>query len=202
MPGFVRDKDGWGLDVRSLRVNGADLLAALAYIQPDDQNPADQTVARVPLTAPLLPNERVRIEIAFEAQLPRVFRRTGYRDDYFLVAQWFPKLGVWEPAGRRGRATAGWNCHQYHATTEFYADFGRYDVYLTTPTEFIVGATGTETERTYDGVKTTRHFTADQVIDFTWTASPHFIREERTFRMADWVTAADLRWGNWSSLFA
>ena len=34
---------------------------------------------------------------------PRVFARTGYVRDYLLVGQWFPKLGVYEPAGRRGR---------------------------------------------------------------------------------------------------
>ena len=46
--------------------------------------------------------------MTFEAKLPRVFARTGYFRDYFLVGQWFPKLGVYETAGARGRATGGW----------------------------------------------------------------------------------------------
>jgi len=42
-----------------------------------------------------------------------------------LGGQWFPKVGVF----RHG----AWNCHQYHALTEFFADFGVYDVRLTVP---------------------------------------------------------------------
>ena len=42
--------------------------------------------------------------------LPRIFARTGYFRDYVLAGQWFPKLGVYEPAGHRGRAEGGWNC--------------------------------------------------------------------------------------------
>src|SRR5208282_3533632 len=45
--------------------------------------------------------------------------------DLVLGGQWFPKVGVfWHGA---------WNCHQYHAFTEFFADFGVYDVKLTLP---------------------------------------------------------------------
>jgi len=54
------------------------------------------------------------------------------------VVQWFPKLGVYEPAGMRGRSTGGWNCHQFHANSEFYADFGRYTVDITAPSTFVV----------------------------------------------------------------
>ena len=85
---------------------------------------------------------RSRSTSTFTAQLPKVFARTGYAGDYFLVGQWFPKLAVYEPAGVRGRATGGWNCHQFHANSEFYADFGHYRVAITVPTRFIVGATG------------------------------------------------------------
>ena len=37
----------------------------------------------------------------------------------------FPKIGVLDDSG--------WNCHQFHAATEFFADFGIYDVSLTVP---------------------------------------------------------------------
>ena len=102
-------KEGWGwIDIQRLSVDGVDALASLEYIQPDDHNSDDQTVARVSLKSPLLPDQTVTVELDFEAQLPRVFVRTGYRKDYYFVAQWFPKLGVWEPIGRRGRTEAGW----------------------------------------------------------------------------------------------
>ena len=39
-------------------------------------------------------------------------------------------------------STGGWNCHQFHANSEFYADFGRFDVRMTVPSTLVVGATG------------------------------------------------------------
>ena len=47
-------------------------------------------MARVTLPRPLAPGESVTLDIAFTAQLPKVFARTGYVRDYFLVGQWFP----------------------------------------------------------------------------------------------------------------
>ncbi|KKM18230.1 hypothetical protein LCGC14_1667820, partial [marine sediment metagenome] len=34
------------------------------------------------------------------------------------------------------------NCHQYHQRSEFFADYGIYDVNITIPGNYIVGATG------------------------------------------------------------
>jgi hypothetical protein len=133
--------------------------------------------------------------VAFEfvAQLPKVFARTGYRGRYLLAGQWFPKIGVWESVGDRHATEPGWNCHQFHSTSEFYADFGRYEVHITVPSEFVVGATGVETGHVPEGETTTYTFEQDRVIDFAWTASPRFIRETRVFRMEDWVTEAELQ---------
>src|SRR5207248_7227670 len=64
-----------------------------------------------------------------------VFARTGFHDNFFLVAQWFPKPGVYEAAGERHRAQGGWNCHQLHTSTEFFADYGTFDVNLTVRSE-------------------------------------------------------------------
>ena len=60
------------------------------------------------------------IDIEWTATVPRTFARTGYRGDYYFIGQWFPKVGVLEDQG--------WNVHQFHARTEFYADYGVYDV--------------------------------------------------------------------------
>ena len=68
--------------------------------------------------------------------VPRTFARTGAIGNFYFVAQWFPKIGVLEDTG--------WNCHQFHAATEFFSDFGIYDVKLDVPRGWIVGATGRE----------------------------------------------------------
>jgi hypothetical protein len=184
-----RMRDGyWGyVDLESMRLaGGSDLLDQAGFIRPDDGNPDDETVLRVPLPEPVEPGGEITVEVAFSSRLPRVFARTGFKNDFYLVAQWFPKLGVYEEAGVHGRKTGGWNCHQFHSTSEFYADFGSYDVSLTVPSAFVVGATGALAEppsASRDGT-TTYHFVQEDVHDFAWTADPDFVQVVRTFSYA------------------
>ena len=171
-------EDGWGwIDLLSLRRHdGADLLPAAEFIRPDDANAGDETVLRVPLAEPVAPGATIDLDMAFSARLPRVFARTGYKGNYHFVAQWFPKIGVLEEAG--------WNCHQFHYNSEFFADFGTYDVSITVPSEFVVGATGVRSGSPRDnGDGTSTHrFVQEDVHDFAWTADPRFVREVRHFR--------------------
>jgi hypothetical protein len=131
----------WGsIEVKRLRAQGRDLTAALGFAQPDDGNRDDATVARVALPQPVAARGEVVVEIEFTAVLPRALLRTGHAGpDFHMVAQWFPKLGVLE-GGR-------WVCHQQHQASEFYADFGRYDVWITVPLGYTVAATGRLTGR-------------------------------------------------------
>lgn len=162
------------IDVTAMRVRGGPALT-YQFIQPDDRNRDDRTVIRVPLNEPLGPGETIVLDITFRAKLPKIFARTGYSQDYFLVGQWFPKIGVYEPAGTRYSTQGQWNCHQFHAHSEFYADYGVYDVNITTPKSYFIGATGLLTGETAgpNGTKTQR-WHAEDVVDFAWTASPHF----------------------------
>jgi hypothetical protein len=188
--------DGWGsIDVTALRIaGGADLLPTLTFEAPDDGNRADRTVARVRLPQPVGPGGSLTLEIAFRARLPKAYARTGYAGDYFLVAQWFPKIAVYEPAGVRGRTAGGWNAHQFHADSEFYADFGHYRVAMTLPRRFVVGATGSRTGRVDHADGTTTHtYEQGDVHDFAWTASPRFVEVIRRFDASTQVTAAEYR---------
>ncbi|MFN3344681.1 MAG: M1 family metallopeptidase [Chloroherpetonaceae bacterium] len=157
-----------------------DLTTRLQFIQPDDQNKDDQTVAQVMLPTPVLPKGEVKLEIKFKSKLPKIFARTGYAADgkFFLVAQWFPKIGVYEGAGERYvplTAPHGkWNCHQFHGNSEFFADFGAYRVAITVPKNYVVGATGTLQSETEQGDTKTLIFYQEDVHDFAWTASPLF----------------------------
>ncbi|NOT63562.1 MAG: M1 family metallopeptidase [Acidobacteria bacterium] len=199
----IRFADGeWGsIDITSLKIaNGADLTSQIKFIQPDqdteDQNTDDRTVISVPLNKPLKPNETVVLDIQFAAQLPRVYARTGYWGNFALVAQWFPKIGVWEEKGERRRASAGWNCHQFHANTEFYADFGDYDVTLTVPAIYRgkLGATGAQQseQANSDGTVSYR-FTQNNVHDFAWTIDDDYVVVKRSFKPAEWIKAEDIK---------
>ncbi len=152
----------------------ADLTSQMAYIQPDDGNAQDRTVMRVNLPQPVGPGETIRVQIHWVIKVPRTFERTGRRGDYFLIGQWFPKIGVLEENGV-------WNSHQF-IQTEFYADFGVYDVKLTVPSGWIVGATGKEIEKTInDDATTTHHYYQEDVHDFVWVTTPHFHVFNETF---------------------
>jgi hypothetical protein len=98
-------------------------------------------VFSVPLAKPAKTGAIVEARIRWEAKIPRVRRRTGFKDDFLLIAQWFPKLGVYETGN-------GWNCHQFHASTEFFSDYGTYDVTLDLPAEYEdrIGASGVQSE--------------------------------------------------------
>ncbi len=151
------------------RATVVDLTAGIEFIQPDDGNPHDKTVIRVPLPRPLAPGDSIILRIDFVAKLPEPpFARTGALEEFFMVAQWFPKIGVYTPQG--------WNCHQFHLNSEFFADFGVYNVWMTVPENYIVGATGLEYQVTRNGDGTATHFYhAEDVHDFAWTASPAFV---------------------------
>lgn len=144
-----------------------DLTDKMQFIQPDDHNTADHSVFQVKLPKPVAPGASVEFKMNFEDQLPQVVTRTGYTRDFNMVGQWFPKVGVWWHGA--------WNCHQFHATSEFFADFGTFDVRLTVPQNEIMGATGDVVSTTNhpDGTKTVEYH-AEDIHDFSWTASPHF----------------------------
>jgi hypothetical protein len=172
--------DAWSfMDVTALRLRDSagdmrDATKEMRFIAPDDGNARDRTVMSVPLGRSVGPNQEVEIELEWTAKIPRPFARTGWVGDYYFIAQWFPKLGVLE--------SQGWNTHQFHAATEFYSDFGLYDVRLTLPRRFVVGASGQQTARTDNGDGTTTHrYQGEDIHDFAWTASPSFVDLSQRF---------------------
>jgi len=171
--------DAWGsTDIRLLRVitpgRVDELTPRLHFIAPDDGNTADRTVTSVPLSRPVAPDETIDIEIDWSAKIPRPFSRTGYIDDYYFFGQWFPKLGVLEDAG--------WNTHQFHSGTEFYSDYGVYDVRMTVPRGYVVGASGREAGLTDGPDGTVVHrYHGEDIHDFAWVTSPDFLVRTRAF---------------------
>ena len=163
-------------EIQSFEVVGqGNLTKDLHFIAPDDGNKDDKTVVDVHLPKPIAPNAYVQFRIAFHDQMPETQARSGWKRDFLLGGQWFPKVGVWWHGA--------WNCHQYHATTEFFADFGVYDVKLTVPQNEVIGASGVELSNVNnsDGTKTVTYH-GDDIHDFAWTVSPRFKVHEATYR--------------------
>jgi hypothetical protein len=170
----VADSNSWGwIEISKFRDQfGNNLLGKINFIQPDDNNPEDNTVFSVRLPSKIRPGEKMELDFEFQVKLPRVFARSGFSENFFMVGQWFPKIGVFE---KNEKGNWAWNCHQYHSNSEFYADFGVYKVNITLPQKYVVGATGeliSEKNNT-NGTKTLK-FVAKDVIDFAWTASERY----------------------------
>jgi len=164
---------------------GLDLIGALAYVQPDDANVEDRTLAAVALPSPVPPGGEIALRVQWKARAPRTFARTGVIGNYYFVAQWFPKIAVFEDKG--------WTAHQFHAHTEFFSDYGSYDVRMTVPRGWIVGATGTEQSRTDNADGTTTHrYVQDDVHDFAWTTSPDYVEHRQKF-VHQGLPAVDIR---------
>jgi hypothetical protein len=143
------------------------------YISPDDQNRDDRSLAAADLPVGVQPGQSMRIRVSWTGRFPKNFDRTGQIGDYFFAVQWFPKLGVFDDGG--------WVARQFFANAEFFADFGRYDVRVTVPSGWIVGATGVEQSRTDAGARTTHRYVQDNVHDFAWAASPDFVERVQRF---------------------
>ena len=153
---------------------GLDLMNGFTFVHPDDANTQDRTLATIDLPSPVQPTHEIALRIRWNARVPRTFSRTGVIGDYYFIAHWFPKIGVFED----GR----WAAHQFHANTEFFADFGRYDVRMTVPRGWILGATGVEQSRTDNADGTTTHrYLQDDVHDFAWTTSPDYVEHRQRF---------------------
>jgi hypothetical protein len=171
------DKDYGSEEIKSIEVVGqGDLTTQLHYIAPDDGNKDDKTVIDLPVTKPIAPGETVQFKITFQTKFPETQARSGYRRDFVLGGQWFPKVGVfWHGA---------WNCHQYHNTTEFFADFGVYDVKLTVPQFEVVGASGVKVSEANNADNTkTLTYHGDDIHDFAWTASPRYkVKDDGVFQ--------------------
>ena len=127
------------------------------------------------LPAAVAPGQPITLDIEWTAKIPRPFARTGAIGNFFFIAQWFPKIGVLDATGK-------WNCHQFHVGTEFFSDYGVYDVRMTVPRGWPARRDGPRARAhdNADGTTTHRYYQED-VHDFAWTTSPDYIERRERF---------------------
>jgi len=123
-----------GCYVKSIRIRNVELKTEV-----------DNTVMKVLLPSPLLPNSSVTFNINFNTYFDpggtrnRMKMFVAYKDKNTLfkqydVVHWYPRICVYD-------TKFGWDVEQ-HMAHEFYGDFGTYDVAFTLPNNYVVGATG------------------------------------------------------------
>lgn len=102
-------------------------------------------IAYIQLPSPLPPGEKITITTPFRVKIPdAAFSRLGHVEESYMITQWFPKPAVYD--------ADGWHPMPYLSQGEFYSEFGSYDVRITLPKNYVVGATGdlqTSSERAF-----------------------------------------------------
>ena len=101
-----------------------------------------QTSARIPLATPVAAHSSGTLEAEWSFEVPRIEGARGFRmgrwaDTLYQVAQWYPRVAVFDDL-RPG----GWDTDPYLGNAEFYNNFGHFDVSIDVPAGWIVGATG------------------------------------------------------------
>lgn len=156
------------------------------------ENPSFPDVLKLILKRPLKPGDSLKITTPFNVKLPNSFSRLGHVGQSYQITQWYPKPAVYDHKG--------WHPIPYLDQGEFYSEFGSFDVSITLPKNYIVGATGelqNEEERLFlknlsektlkidsfpsknnfpkssDTLKTLRYI-QNNIHDFAWFADKRF----------------------------
>lgn len=179
---YASDDDFGFIDSLRFRLNGEDALWELLTDTID--------ICRIHLNRPLKSGDSLVITTPFRVKIPLdAFSRMGHNWQAYHITQWYPKPAVYD--------RNGWNYFSNLTKGEFYSEFGTYDVEITLPDNYVVGATGElinganelawldqkakETSQISDfpydfktpaSSKTTKtlHYHQDRVHDFAWFA--------------------------------
>jgi hypothetical protein len=141
-----------GMIVTRIKVNGAeiDLKASPPQQNQQGQQPKiekpfvvglENTVAVVVLAQPIDARSVATIEIDWSTKLPGGENGQGHRmtqrweSKLFQPTQWYPRLAKYDDL-------RGWDTNIYLGPSEFYNNFGRFDVRIEVPAGWLVSGTG------------------------------------------------------------
>jgi hypothetical protein len=94
-----------------------------------------ENIALLILNEPLKPGSKISISTPFHVKIPLgVYSRLGHMGESYQMTQWYPKPAVFDKEG--------WHPLNYLSQGEFYSEYGSYDVSITLPQNYVVGATG------------------------------------------------------------
>jgi hypothetical protein len=97
---------------------------------------ADQPdICMVILNKPLSPGDSIIITTPFHVKIPKgITSRLGHIGESYQISQWYPKPAVYD--------RSGWHQMPYLDQGEFFSEYGSFDVSITLPSNYTVGATG------------------------------------------------------------
>ena len=153
---------GGRMKIYHTELNGAPVQPALAE---------RESALIVPLDPPLEPGEATEITLTFSTAAERgvyaSYGEYGFHKDVFSGPEWYPALSVYE----EGRGW--WMTRPTPHGDATYLETGLYDIYLTTPQDFIVVMSGEE----FDPIpvsedKVVHHVVSGPMRDSLLVASP------------------------------
>ncbi|HEY8967978.1 MAG TPA: M1 family peptidase, partial [Puia sp.] len=157
-------------------------------------------ILKLSLPAALAPGKSLTIATPFFVKIPSYFSRMGHEGKSYMITQWYPKPAVYD--------SKGWHPMPYLDQGEFYSEFGSFDVHITLPGGYVVGATGqlltTSELDAYKRIGAANHekpsaptsykpqtqdaktldYHADNVHDFAWFADKDLIIQYDTLQLA------------------
>lgn len=140
----------------------------------------EETILKVVLAKPILPNSQTTFEMVWDAQVPVQIRRSGRNNSEGIdltMTQWYPKVVEYD--------YEGWHTFDYIAR-EFQGVFGNFDVKINIDKNYIIGAGGVlQNPDEVKGYKPNAkpvskknkvlwHFKAENIHDFAWAADPDY----------------------------
>jgi hypothetical protein len=123
-----------GLHLSSAAFNGHELLERSSSREVGYR--INGTRMYITLPEPIQSGTSAEFDFSWSFELPEAGApRIGQDGEIYFVGYWFPQMAVYDDVN-------GWKADAYMGNGEFYADFGTYDVSITVPEQYVVGATG------------------------------------------------------------
>lgn len=124
---FATEEEKGFIDGLAFKVNDEDVKWSY------DEEHID--ICKINLNSVLKPGEKMVVSTPFKVKIPSgEISRLGHIGESYQITQWYPKPAVFDQNG--------WHAMPYLTQGEFYSEYGSYDVSITVPQNYVVGATG------------------------------------------------------------
>jgi hypothetical protein len=122
-----------GVTIRKIAVNNSEIDTSFTA----EKLIYSGTNVKIILDSFIAPHESTRLTVSwyYTVNQGSHVRTGGVDSTTFFTAYFFPHIAVYDDID-------GWHNFNYTGTSEFYNDFGNYDVTISVPQDFVVWATG------------------------------------------------------------